>query len=96
MCEIIYIPCKVCGSEIEMHLGDFETNQNEIEVFCNLHIPEKDVVIWSDCKGCSTHGDWEIREYSKWYGVRALTNNARKNKDKNYPNIVRCEIAHER
>lgn len=93
MCEIVDVPCKICGLEIKMHLGNFETCIYEIEVFCDLHIPKNDVVIWSDRKGCSTHGDWEIREYSTWYGVRALTDNARKNKDMNHPNIERCEIA---
>lgn len=96
MCYIYCAECKVCNKPIEMHLGDYDTDENEIEVFCSEHIPESNIVVWSDNKGMSTHGEWEIKEFSTLYGVRALTDNARKNKDKNHPNISRCEISEER
>jgi len=54
-----------------MHLEDFSTERNEIEVFCGSHVPEKskrkDGVLWSIEKGKSR---------SKIF-VRALTENAK-------------------
>ena len=73
MCDIYYHPCKVCGKLIEMHLGGFDTNRFEIEVYCSKHIPKEWVVVWN----------------SKRYGlvgVRPLTRNAWLNVKENYPN----------
>lgn len=98
MCHIYHAECKICSKIIEMHLGDYLTNESEVEVFCNHHLPEVDVVIW---KG---KDDWYSTSKEEYIvignpitvGVRSLTENARVNKDINHPNLVRCDIIEER
>jgi hypothetical protein len=38
MCDCFLKPCKVCGRRIPVHLGDFLTDRNEIEVYCWEHL----------------------------------------------------------
>jgi len=101
MCEIYYHPCKVCGTEIDFHLGDYDTDASEVEVFCKDHIPKENVVIWD-----SKEKDRPVRQkgrvpLSKIYtnarvGVRPLTMNAYLHKDVNHPNACHCDIVEER
>jgi hypothetical protein len=76
--------CRVCGEQIEMHLVDFSTGQNEIEVYCEVHIPvdRKDGVVWR-------YGDG--KPYRKAF-VRWLTDNARKHADGNHPNYGDVDV----
>ncbi len=96
MCEIYTAKCSKCNKKIEMHLGDYETNQSEVEVFCNEHIPSNDVVIWQGKKSwySTTLQDHLMIGNPITVGVRALTENARRNKDMNSPNIS-CDIIKE-
>jgi hypothetical protein len=46
MCDIFNAKCKVCGKKISIHLGDYLTGRNEIEVFCPDHLPKENVVLF--------------------------------------------------
>jgi hypothetical protein len=74
MCDIYDAKCAVCGSLLPIHLGDWSTKRNEVECFCGSHIPSINVRIFI------TQNGWKI-------GIRALTENAVKNKEINMPNI---------
>ncbi len=98
MCEIYTTECSLCKKLIEMHLGDYETKQHEVEVFCNEHIPLVNVVVW---KGKDCWHSMKLHEQLMignpiTVGVRSLTENARKNKDMNHPNLFSCDIVEER
>jgi hypothetical protein len=90
MCDICNSPCKVCGEALPLHLGDYETDRDEVECFCAKHLPDKKVRIFTLTE------DSMIEEYSKesefkkgWQmGIRDLTKNARRNKKMNHPNIA--------
>ncbi len=83
MCDIYSHKCEKCNTEVEMHLGDFNTTPDEIQVYCRKHIMEgKRSVTWK----------------SKIFGeviVVALTDNAWENRDMNHPNDGYCEKVHE-
>jgi hypothetical protein len=90
MCDIVNSPCKVCGQDLPLHLGDFETDSNEVECFCAKHLPDTNVRVFTLIE------DSMIEEYSKesefkkgWQmGIRDLTDNARKNSKMNMPNVA--------
>lgn len=87
MCDCYWHPCKVCGKLFPVHLGDFDTARNEIEVYCWRHRPrgpDDDVKAWRFKR--------ESRREFKTTGmaIKALTDNARANWDKNEPNTD-CE-----
>lgn len=98
MCDIYFAPCKVCGRIIPMHLGDYETERNEVDVFCSEHIPLNDVTVWN-CKEL-----WFSEKKLEYFicgnpiriGIRYLTGNAVDNKDMNNPNYGEAEIIEER
>ena len=47
MCDCYHAPCKVCGTMLPVHLGDFNTDREEIEVFCEDHLPEYNVRVFT-------------------------------------------------
>jgi len=81
MCDCYGHECVMCKRVIPIHLGDFLTNRDEIEVFCQRHIPRD-----------KTHGtlfmiadeDEDIRRQRVF--IRYLTANARKRRVANHPN----------
>ena len=84
MCDICNSPCKVCGKDLPLHLGDYETGRGEVECFCEDHLPETDVRVFT-----LTEDETEERFPIGWkMGIRALTDNAREYKDYNYPNLA--------
>ena len=89
MCEIYTAYCQVCGLPIEMHLGDWLTNQDEIEVFCKGHIPKENVVVWEASNDLIKHKKTLV-------GVRPLTRNAEMNHGQNHPNSCDCVIIEKR
>ena len=96
MCDIQPVGCKVCGTPIEIHLGNWDTSLSELEVFCKDHIPKENVVIWqSSNRRRGVQSMCEKNTYFK-VGIRALTNNAKLNKDANHPNTADSEIIEER
>jgi hypothetical protein len=92
MCNIVNSPCIICDKNLPLHLGDYDTNPEEVECFCSEHIPDNDVSVF-----VLTEDDvYEDRPYIQrtiifkkgWVmGIRYLTDNARTHKDKNYPNV---------
>ena len=81
MCNIYMDSCKVCGCDIPMHLGDFATKKREIECYCGNHIPDKDVTVY-----VLTEDDNVYCKETK-FGIRFLTENAKKNSNINFPNV---------
>ncbi len=82
---------------IPMHLGDYLTGRDEIEVYCSDHIPKfgKWVTIWE----IGDAEDWIKKEHEKYYleekhfvgkrvAVKSLTKNAWRHRRKNYPNLL--------
>jgi len=67
-----------------MHLEDFNTAQNEIEVYCGKHIPpdRKNGLVW-------LYGD---KKADKKAFVRWLTDNARDNSGGNHPNYREADV----
>ena len=78
MCDCYSHQCKECDVYIPMHLSDFLTGRDEIEVFCKKHIPEnvKDGIVWKCFK---EDGVDLFDEYEGEIFVRPLTENARQN-----------------
>lgn len=35
MCDIYNAKCKICGASIQMHLGDYATPREDIDVYCS-------------------------------------------------------------
>ena len=86
MCDIVNSPCKICGADLPLHLGDFDTDPSEVSCFCAVHLPEKDVRVFT----LTEEETYENLPYlpKGWkMGIRYLTDNARKNRDMNFPNI---------
>ena len=76
MCDIYDAECPGCGAGTDMHLADYSTGRDEVEVFCHMCIPSArvDGVVW-------------MAEGARVF-VRALTGNARANWRGNHPNAM--------
>jgi len=81
MCDCYSHKCKLCDKQLSVHLGDFETGRDEIEVFCSDHIPNENVAVftitevYADEMGCFSDED-EV--YIGWkMGIRPLTEKAK-------------------
>ena len=74
MCDIYDAECEGCGTAIDMHLADYSTGRDEVEVFCHMCIPagRGDGVVW-------------MADGARVF-VRALTGNAKANWQGNHPN----------
>jgi hypothetical protein len=91
MCDCYEHQCNSPGCEesIPMHLGDYETDREEIEVFCSKHIPEDKL-----------NGDlWKVQDSDDLrypndtlIFIRPLTKNAKKNAHHNHPNTYNMEL----
>jgi hypothetical protein len=87
MCDICWVKCK-CGDGdgVEMHLADYNTAPDEIEIYCGKCVPieRKDGILWKyrDSK----------KEFWKMVFVKALTDNAKNNADGNHPNAMDIEM----
>ena len=81
MCDIYVGKCGKCGKEFEMHLGDFETRRDEIQVFC------------ARCKPKDVNGVlWGFTDRYKSVWVVPLTDNAKNHVKLNRPNAALIEI----
>ena len=84
-------PVGSCTARVEMHLADFDTRRNEVQVYCEEHTPEKedrkDGILWA-------YRDGEKQKWRHTF-VRALTENARKNAEGNHPNAGITKIIEE-
>lgn len=83
MCDIYLAKCKECYIKTDMHLENFATGRDEVEVFCQKHIPQKDVYIFETIERKGRYG---IFKKGTKIGVRSLTENARKHAKGNCPN----------
>lgn len=81
MCDIVDLPCKVCGKILPMHLGDYMTDRKEIEVYCDEHITK-----------CSDQRVFFFKSYvdgvGMLMGIRDLTDNAKEHTELNFPNTA--------
>jgi len=86
MCDCYTERCKGCNQEIEMHLSDYDTDRDEIEVFCKgcMPVERQDGVVWK-------YRDSEDEEWKTVF-VRALTKNAMANASGNHPNSIDVEV----
>ena len=85
MCDIYMHKCKMCKTEIDMHLADFDTDQDEIDVYCHKHIP-KNVnwgVVWN-------YGD--TKKMGERAYIRSNTKNSINNWEGNHPNHLYLEV----
>jgi hypothetical protein len=85
MCNCYDHQCKECDTYIPIHLEDYDTDPDEIEVFCHRHIPESNVRIFK-----LTHKEDGLPKGFR-IGIRSLTENAKKHEGGNHPNLV-CAI----
>ena len=73
MCDIYDHECnkKDCTDKFDMHLEDFATGRDEIEVFCEFHIPKdkSSGVLWR-------YRDCDQKNWNKMF-VKCLTENAK-------------------
>ena len=47
MCDIVNSPCIVCKCDLPLHLGDYETAPEEVECYCQDHLPTENVRIFT-------------------------------------------------
>ena len=101
MCDIYTDYCKVCGTPIEMHLGDWETPREEIEVYCMEHFPipyEKECWGWVkwEVPRKSWRKEWVEKhpDVPKRIVVVSLTERAWNNRDDNHPNACPMKTLH--
>lgn len=90
ICDCYNAKCKVCGTDLPVHLGDWLTKRDEIECYCKLHLPEENVRVFELKESYIFRNDKgrQIRLKIGWkMGIRDITDNARKNKLVNTPNL---------
>jgi hypothetical protein len=88
MCDCYCANCCVCGKDLPIHLGDYVTPRQDIDVFCDEHIPHY------NCRVFIIEED-EDGSFKKGYriGIRALTDKAKEFKEYNYPNVEEFRFA---
>lgn len=97
MCDTYSEPCKRCGKFLPMHLGNFNTNRNEILAFCEDCFKGTELNEFNlKEQGNNIAVLWRYRETkedsSHLFLIVALTRNAEKNANDNYPNSIDPEI----
>lgn len=82
MCDCYGPSCSHPGCEniVEMHLGDYLTGRDEVEIYCHFHIPK-------DISTGVLFGLAETPANQTEVFLKYLTDNARKNWDVNHPNV---------
>ena len=77
MCDCYEHKCQECSEYVPIHLANFGTGRNEIEVYCDKHIPvdTSDGVVWrwGDYAGDYSKAPSKTRRVF----IRALTENAK-------------------
>ena len=89
MCDCYGHKCEKCNEILSVHLEDFDTEREEIKVFCENHLPRdmSDGTLWE-------WSDSEADTPRKWFKmfIRPLTENARANYRGNCPNTWHSRI----
>jgi len=88
MCDCYTDTCRICGKEIEMHLGDYETDRGEI-IVCHKKC-------FDGTFGWNSLADWKHYEDEGLIIVFCLTKRAWKNREGNSLNMTGKEIADEK
>jgi hypothetical protein len=84
MCDCYLHQCKLCPTQVGIHLGDWATGRNEIEVLCSHHYKKvrkqsKPYTIFKCANG-------------QRIAIIYLTKNAKLRRKENVPNMTcRCE-----
>lgn len=87
MCNIVNSPCKICGKDLPLHLGDYKTAPHEVECYCEEHIPDNNVRVFTLIED-DYFVVWKIDHPKGWkMGIRSLTDNAKECEECNYPNV---------
>ena len=102
MCDIFMEECKGCTKEFNIHLGDYNTAREEIEVYCDKCCPDKDISIfhvfdfnkhnavndfWVHTKKGMFIKDKYLADLNVYkMGIRMKTKNAKKHRKLNHPN----------
>lgn len=103
MCNIVNSPCVVCKKDLPLHLGDYETEPEEVECFCSEHIPDTNVRVftlieddvdtdydypWENDQLIQTKTGEHVSYPKGWtMGIRSLTDTARRFEEMNFPNV---------
>jgi len=90
MCDCYDHQCnnKGCKVRLPVHLGDFATKRNEVQVFCEDHLPDKDVRVFTFKKRVKEwYFDPSLNGSLKCMGIRYLTANAHRHACQNSPNV---------
>jgi hypothetical protein len=90
MCDCYDAKChsKGCGEMLPVHLGDYNTKRDEIEVFCKQHLPIAGCRIFTITQSITYGGEKKKVLKKGWkMGIRYLTDNAKKNAVVNHPNL---------
>lgn len=94
MCDCYMAKCAGCGRGVPMHLGDFDTGRDEVDVFCcrcKGKVPFGVVkMVWSQPYGPNNNQAWKIRRGH--ITVVSKTLNALSHALDNYPNLFSWEI----
>lgn len=94
MCNILAMKCCVegCSTQMDMHLADFATNPDEIQVYCATHVPRNPKPDkWPNLAIFKIPKNWRKHIGSSRVGVNSLTLNALTRVNGNTPNGD-CEV----
>jgi len=47
MCDCYWTSCKFCEEQIPVHIQDFNYNRDDLEVFCEKHLPTERATIFT-------------------------------------------------
>jgi hypothetical protein len=94
MCDCYYHKCSGCDKKLDMHLADFATGRDEVEVRCGkcmkrMPKPKKPYVVF-DCDEKGKFG------YVGKMMVVSLTANAVGNADGNHPNLMKFTVVEQK
>jgi len=93
MCDCYTHRCAGCGAGVEMHLGDFDTERDEIEVWCEKCCERVWFEKFNDDLTVSLHQDRDDGALTgRFVAIRCLTRNAFLMQDHNHPNYGDFEV----
>lgn len=86
MCNCYVHKCAGCGKGVEMHLGDFDTEPEEIMVWCPKCTDKKFEYFSGDLTTALVRREDKDGLNIEFVAIRALTRNAFLMQDGNHPN----------
>lgn len=92
MCNCYTHKCADCGKPIEMHLGDFDTEPEEIDVWCSTCTDKKWEYFTGDLTTVMVRREGKDGLNIEFVAIRALTRNAFMCQDGNRPNVGGFEV----